>query len=205
MRDLAETIQTAPCRAYFNAWQSWRGENLVPVRSQVHIEDIAPHLQWLAVLEVISLEEIIFRLAGTGLTRSRGYDYTGMNYVEMCPVEDRSIYARTSLAIVRHPVGRHFFIDFELENGKHARTELLSLPVYSDDPEKPPQIFNMRYQIDHSDPYTTHDPDNLIPLADEARFVDIGAGFPPDHEALNAHLRRIIVSNNQDKNTEETK
>ena len=79
---LLDDIQTRECRAFANAWQNWRGDNLVPRRASVRIEDISKLLHLVSIVEVISPEIATFRLAGTALCQAMGIELTGLNYFD---------------------------------------------------------------------------------------------------------------------------
>ena len=53
---LFDDIYTGECRAFACAWQAWRGTDVAPKQSSVHIEDIARELHQVSVIEVISPE-----------------------------------------------------------------------------------------------------------------------------------------------------
>ncbi len=175
---LLDDIHTKECRAFAHAWQAWRGGNLLPKRSDVRIEDIARQLHLVSVVEVVSPEAAIFRLAGTALCNAMGIELTGLNYFDFATPEERGPRIARTLKVVEQPCGSHFVFPIAYSSGRTVRSEVLSFPVQPDDPSAPPQVFGIATALEETTLDRPIAEPNILPLPEGYQFVDIGAGVP---------------------------
>ncbi|MDP7547703.1 MAG: PAS domain-containing protein, partial [Alphaproteobacteria bacterium] len=77
------TPATKNCHILATAWCGWRGDKMLPFRSDVRLEDIKEILPWITLIEVFSESEIIFRLAGTMVREIMGVELTGRDLLEL--------------------------------------------------------------------------------------------------------------------------
>lgn len=175
---LLDEITSPECRAFAEAWQGWRGTDLVPRRSAVRIEEISKLLPYVSIVEMISEEVATIRLAGTALCQAMGVELTGLNYFELTDPETRALRVDRTRRIVAQPCGSHYLHPLAYQSGRTIPTEGLSLPVRPDDPSAPLQFFaiwaaleDMRLEGAAAEP-------RKVPIADCFQFVDIGAGVP---------------------------
>ncbi|MDA1098839.1 MAG: PAS domain-containing protein [Proteobacteria bacterium] len=173
-----DDIHTPECRAFAEAWQVWRGADLAPRRSTVRIEDIPKLLPQISVLEIISPERAEFRLAGTALCAAMGIELTGLNYFDLTAPETRPRRVARTRRIVLHPCGAHVLYPIVHRSGRTVLTEVLSLPVWPNEPAAPLQIFaisvpmeDMRLEEPAAEP-------KQLPRGEGFHFIDIGAGVP---------------------------
>lgn len=176
---LLDDIQTRECREFAYAWQAWRGAELVPRRASVHIEDITRLLHLVSVVEVISQETAKFRLAGTALSQAMGIELTGLNYFDFTTPEERGPRIARTLKLAEQPCGSHFVFPIVYSSGRTVHSEVLSFPVWSNNPAAPPQIFAISKALEEMQLDDEVEEPNHIPLPNGFQFVDIGAGVPP--------------------------
>ena len=67
-------VMTQPCRDFYVAWSSWRGDALMPHRRDVRLEEIKPLLPSIMVLDALSGSDVSFRLVGTKVVDRLGFD-----------------------------------------------------------------------------------------------------------------------------------
>ncbi|MBT5194373.1 MAG: PAS domain-containing protein [Rhodospirillaceae bacterium] len=182
--ELLEHIQSEDCRAFVEAWQKWRGSDLVPRRAQVRLDDIAPQLPWLSLLEVKSKAEAIYRLSGSLIDETLGINLTGKNFIETAPPEQRALRGERTWAVATAPCGSLFQIPIEYTSGRRLPSEIISLPVAPDDPGAAMQTFSICAIADNTLVERPSIAPGHIPMSQEYRFIDIGAGIPDPSEGL---------------------
>lgn len=175
---LLEDIKTAECRAFAEAWQRWRGAELVPRRSAVRIEEITKLLPLLSVLEVASPEVASIRLAGTALCEAMGVELTGLNYYDMTDPEDRVLRMARTRKLVELPCASHYMHVVVYKSGRSILTEGLAMPVWPNDASHPPQFFAVWMPLEETRFEGTVADPTTMKTAESFQFVDIGAGIP---------------------------
>ncbi len=175
---LLDDIKTRECRAFALAWQDWRGAELVPTRADVRIAEIVKLLPYVSVLEIISPEVANFRLFGTTLCDALGVDLTGLNYFDMTEPEKRDLRIQRTCQISTHPCGSHFLHAIAYKSGRAVPNEVLSLPVWPNDPSMGRQSFAISIAMEDMRMVGTAAEPNRLPVSESFQFVDIGAGVP---------------------------
>ncbi len=175
---LLDDIQTKECLIFANTWQIWRGTKLVPHRADVRIEDISNLLHLISVIEIKGPETAKFRLAGTALCEAMGIELTGLNFYDFTTPEERGPRIARTQKVVEQPCGSHFVFPIAYRSGRTVQSEVLSFPVWPDDPAAPPQIFAMSMALEETGMEGPMAEPNRLPLVDGFQFVDIGAGVP---------------------------
>ncbi|MDE0945049.1 MAG: PAS domain-containing protein [Alphaproteobacteria bacterium] len=177
---LKDDIQTRECRIFADAWQRWRGDDLVPRRSSIRIEEISKLLHLVSVIEVISTDMAKFRLAGTALCEAMGIELTGLNYFDFTTVEERGPRVARTCQLVSQPCGSHFLFPIMYRSGRVVPTEVVSFPVLPDEPDAPPQLFALSMALEEMRLEGPAAQPRQLPLAEGFQFIDIGAGIPDD-------------------------
>ncbi|MDP6345024.1 MAG: PAS domain-containing protein [Alphaproteobacteria bacterium] len=175
---LPSQLRTDACQALAGAWQNWRGDDLVPQRTQVRIEDIKSWLPNIVVLELRSRREVIFRLAGTRIVESLGVELTGRNYLEFSHPEERATRAERMHQLGQWPCGAHIQMSVTFVSGRSVPSEALTLPVRPAGRGQPIQLFAMIMALEDTTSQWPAADSRHFPTADEGCFVDIGAGAP---------------------------
>ena len=144
----------------------------------MRIEDIAPLLPYVSVLEVLSTEVATFRLAGTALCEAMGIEMTGLNYFDFTTLEERGLRSARVNRLVGQPAGSYFVLPIPFRSGRLVPTEFLSLPVRPNDPAAPMQLFALTKPMEDLHLEGPVAASNQIPVAESFQFIDIGAGVP---------------------------
>jgi hypothetical protein len=174
----ARCLATDHGRRLLGAWDRWRGDDLLPQRRQVVLDDIKDLLALTMLLEVESDDQIIFRLAGSMVDAFLGTSVTGQNFLDYAPDSHRGIRAERMLRQVAHPCGARSVLNVDLAGGYQICLELVALPVRPDNPNQPMQLISVGAAI--ADRVTVNDP-TMAPLRGGAavyQYFDIGAGVP---------------------------
>ena len=175
---LLDDIQTRECRAFAEAWQAWRGTELVPRRATVNIEDISTLLQLVSVIEVSSPETATIRLAGTALCEAMGFELKGLNYFDFTSPEERGPGIARTHELLAQPCGSHYILPITYMSGRTIPSEIVAFPVWPDDPAAPPQIFAVTMPLEEMRLDGPAVASNQLLLGQGFQFVDIGAGVP---------------------------
>lgn len=165
--------------ALLDYWNDVRGSSLVPLTSHVDPASIPQLLKHIAILDLVSEDEIFYRLAGTAIAERTGTDPTGMNLLDLVPEARRTFSSQTMWRIANHPVG--LFLEYEniLRNGKRAEMESLYLPmqVADSDKKRVVSIHMANKTIGFEDERATPE---FASTLNRMTWIDIGAGTPLD-------------------------
>lgn len=154
-----------------------RADGQLPKRSLFNPADIVPLLPNIYLLERINADQVDIRLCGTALDEITGVPLTGLNYLAICPPEDKPIYREVVHNMLAIPCGAVLEREVTFENGKifHVRSQVFPLA----DPNGIP-----RFSIGLMVPLavmTVADTKNGPVLKSVLRrldYVDLGFGMP---------------------------
>lgn len=172
---------TERSRQLLDAWLGWRGGATLPCRGDFRIEDIIELLPGITLLEAFSPEEFRFRLAGTSIDQYSGLKLTGTNPLSVTLPEHRELRAKRIWNMANTPCGALLRFRHRYPNSyAELPMEALNLPVRSEDPSGPVQIFTV-FSSDRPE-REVEPPQNQLAttLPDEFHYVDLGAGAPED-------------------------
>ena len=160
------------------AWQRWRGDRLLPDRSDLDLVDIKLLLPRICLVEVRSATEAVFRLAGSQIREELGFELTGQNYVELSEPESRVERGRLLWAEVRQPCGAVMLYRHYYASGFELPAEIVSLPLNPDKAGSPMLVVALVTVLQR--PPMPGDAPGVRVLSPgrELRFFDIGAGVP---------------------------
>ena len=184
------SLKTKACRTAVEAWQTWRGERLMPAHSDVDPGALKWILARIGLIEVRGGDVATYRVAGSALRDTVGFDPTGRNLVELSPPEQRPRRAYRLAQLVARPCGYVAELNFAYSTGVTDMFESVALPLSSDQPETRgfvlfamESILGRRWQNDTG--RFTMDVDTEI-----FDFLDIGAGVPESTEPPGAKRKR---------------
>ncbi|MBT4486784.1 MAG: PAS domain-containing protein, partial [Rhodospirillaceae bacterium] len=160
------------------AWRSWRAEGVLPRRASMRIEDIKALLPGIAILELNSPDELVFRLAGTMMSETLGFELTGANYLDFAPPSDKANRAARAMRQGQQPCGAHFILPMPFSSGRVVMSEVLSLPILPNEDGRAMQLITMNSALEDTKAKLPTAHSKRFAMADEFRFVDIGAGTP---------------------------
>ncbi len=174
------TPATKNCHILATAWCGWRGDKMLPFRSDVRLEDIKEILPWITLIEVFSDSEIIFRLAGTMVREIMGVELTGRDLLELTEPGHRRARGVRTAQTAHQPCGALWVWKVAFENEHRRPTENLSLPLLPNEDGRPTQLLNVFGMIDASDPPRAINHLQQLASSTQHSFIDIGAGVPAD-------------------------
>ena len=161
------------------AWWLLPKHEHVPCRDSFDPMAVARILPVITLLERVDAEEWHFRLVGTEVDRRWGRPLTGLNCIEIVAPEVAPFIRREFDEVVRQPCGSWSIRHVEYTSGQRATIETLRLPLRAKDGSVSLILGSsgeLPLQITH------HEPDRhtaIVTIA-EQRFLDIGAGVPPN-------------------------
>lgn len=128
MLALPEFLRTAGAQRFFFYWDSLPKRQLAPDRKDFSPVAIAPLMPAVTILEIMSDELVVQRLAGTAICRAMGFDPTGGNAFDLVAPETRPRYRALLNAQTERPCGRWNMLRVRREN-LIERAEALTLPM----------------------------------------------------------------------------
>ena len=161
-----------------DAWLGWRGDRLLPRRSEVDPIALKPILPLLGILEIAAKDIARFRLAGTGLRDVFGFDPSGKNAVELVRDQYRVQRAYRLYLPATMPCAYLGQNKFAYASGVPDTFESVGLPL---DPDKTDGHRLIIFALDSlRGKRWRNDSGSIIDMTTDAfQFVDIGAGIPP--------------------------
>ena len=164
-----------------DAWNAWRGNDLVPTRSNVNLCNISKLLNMITMFDMVSPSEIIVRYIGSSFIDLFGQDYTGANYLDLTPEEyGKAIRSKRLMAVVEQPCATFWTAKPIFREDVSLNTIGTCLPIAPTNPDAPMQMMQLLVLLEPA-PYTAFvkkDEDVMIKNSDVFEAVDIGAGLP---------------------------
>jgi hypothetical protein len=178
-----ETLLSAPRdqvnRRFVAAWLGWRGAGrIMPLRAAVELGDIKELLGRVILFELAGPDEIRVKVAGSLLREHTAFEATGRNFAEITPPDQWPLRRWRMQEMASLPCGGVMvWCDREVE-GEGNTFETVTLPLQPDLPDRPRLLLSNVAGIGG-----VYDPPRqgrlkLVPLVDEFRFLDLGAGLP---------------------------
>lgn len=167
-------------RELLGAWNSWRGDDITPLRSEVKLSDIDNFLSHTMLFDMEIPDRIHCRYVGSVFHEIYGQDFTGQNYLDVTASKDRVIRAKRLFATANQPCIAVWAVKGEQGHGGLPSATGVSMPVRPDDPRKPMQLMHVVVQLGEivfSDLANQEKRDN-VQLSFRFSLIDIGAGVP---------------------------
>lgn len=177
---LPDNLRSPDSAAFVQAWDRWRGDRLLPRRSDFDLGSIKRLLPRVVLLEARSHTEVVFRLAGTWITRVLGAELTGRNYLELGDPAERKQRTDMLFAEIEQPCGAVMIYPVMYATGRAAPVEVISVPVAADKPGDLPLVFALLTELTSNTFAEPLAPEfaRELPTGRQLRFFDIGAGTP---------------------------
>ncbi len=128
--------------ALFDYWQSVRKGPAVPSCTDFDLLDIANWLPDIVLLDVVSLDTVMTRFAGTMLVERIGMDPTGLNLLSMQAKNSLDQAARAYSSMANLPCGGISRFVSVYSSGREAIARSLYLPIRAPAGE-PPRLVSM--------------------------------------------------------------
>lgn len=163
-------------QALLDHWLKIRGDNLVPLRSDLRPLDIHALLPCLMLLEYCSPDRLVCRLAGTGIVDRMGVEFTGTNLFDTV-IPKQLVMARYRFNAVRtHPCGLVLHTQMQSKYRALFVAELIYLPLRDRQGEITQLVCSV--SVLQRDARGTASDEHRAMKAFEVAFLDIGAGVP---------------------------
>ncbi len=168
------------------AWDSWRGEKIVPLRSQVTLFHINHFLSRAMLFDMETPDtehapgRINCRYVGSVFHEIYGQDFTGQNYLDVTATEDRYIRSKRLFAAANQPCIAVWGVAAGEGPGGLPSAIGASMPVKPDDPEKAMQLLHVVValgDVAFSD-FANREKYDTVQLSDRFSLIDIGKGIP---------------------------
>ncbi|MEQ8283636.1 MAG: PAS domain-containing protein [Parvibaculum sp.] len=166
-------LRTAGARRFFSYWDSLLKEGFAPDRKDFSPAAIAPLMPAVTILEIVSDELVVQRLAGTAVCRAMGFDPTGGNALDLVAPEARPHYLSLLHAQTTTPCGRWNMLRVRREN-LVERAEVLTLPMYH---SLSGHWMILSYFGSIETVAYEHGPYEILAYED-TQWIDLGAGIP---------------------------
>lgn len=173
MLALPDFLRTANARRFYSYWDSLPKEGFVPDRRDFSPAAIAPLMPAVTILEIVSDDLIVQRLAGTAICRAIGFDPTGGNALDLVAPEARPRYLSLLRAQTATPCGRWNMLRSRREN-LVERAEVLTLPMRHD---LSGHWMILSYFGSIETLAYEHGPYEILAYED-TQWIDLGAGIP---------------------------
>ena len=175
---VSDRLEAAPnCQRLLDVWQQWRGDRLLPTRSDAHPEALGPAMSAITIFEVEAPDRIIFRILSSDIESFTGRTRTGANYVELARPEDREQRIDRHQRMINTPCGATSLITVFPESGLTATLHSLILPLAKDGEAKPTFLYAAS-DIDSDKRWDILPVHLSAPLANQFDYIDIGRGLP---------------------------
>jgi len=180
-------VETQSARDFARYWLSRRAGLVMPRRRDIDPSEIRGLLPAICVLEVVSPEATVYRLAGTAHRETMGFEPTGRNVVDLVETEHRPVGAWRFWISATQPCGQSAVVKIRFGSGLEDEIEFLLLPVRVDDPHQRPLLIGVIASLHGRQWLNTAGGAGRIAPVQRFRFLDIGAGIPDC--IVPAHLR----------------
>lgn len=164
-----------------DAWNGWRGADLVPNRRDVDLCDISKLLDMLTVFDMVSPRQMTVRYIGSGFIDLFGQDYTGANYLDLTPDAHRKeLRSKRLTAVVEQPCAAFWAAKPTFRQGVGLNTVGACLPISPASAGAPMQMMQLMVLLEPL-PFTSFEKINehvMIKNSDVFEAADIGAGLP---------------------------
>lgn len=152
------------------------GDQILP-RQAMTMRDAAPYAADMTIVEIVSDDEWIIRLNGTGHCQSASVDRTGQNVLESCSPEEREVRRGAAEQMFGLPCGIFAILIQTYDDGSTATLHTTSLPLLGKGGERMILTYGPLVE-DIEDPHRAERP-VLSDISVKAhRFVNLGFGVP---------------------------
>lgn len=171
-------FQSQDNQDFFDYWQNLPRDGLIPESKSFLPENIPKLLPFFTIYELVSVDCIRFKLAGTMISKRDGSDRTGHNYLDDVAPERRAKASEAFWAIYNQPCGMRVILDLKKESGMIQQSEGLGLPMINSKGEFP-LLYYSHHVLSAPKIQASRLGDRLELITVRQRdFIDIGAGIP---------------------------
>ena len=162
------------------AWDSWREDDNVPLRSAVKLSQINSFLSQTMLLDMEIPDRVHCRYVGSVFQEIYGQDFTGQNYLDITASRDRDVRSKRLFAIAKQPCIAVWAAEGEQGPGGLPSATGASMPVRPDNPDSPMQLMHVVVQLGEVafSGLANQVRRENVQLSDHFTLIDIGAGIP---------------------------
>jgi hypothetical protein len=165
-------------RRFIAAWLGWRRGALLPKRAEIELGDVKEMLGRVILFELIGPDDIRVKVAGSQLRDHAAFEATGKNFAELTPPGQWPLRQWRMQEMAGRPCGGVMISRDGQTRGDGVTFETVTLPIEPDHAGKPRLLLsNVAVRGGIYEPPVEGRP-HLVPLVDEFRFLDLGAGLP---------------------------
>lgn len=179
---IEEALLEAPrdrlSRRFIGAWLGWRRTGrLLPKRTEMDLSDIKELLGRIILFELIAPDDIRIKVAGTQLREHADFEATGRNLAELTPPGHWPMRRWRMQEMAALPCGGVMITRDQPAIGFGGTLETVTLPVEPDEDGRPRLLLSNVAVLGDVHPSVKGRP-RIVPMVDEFRFLDLGAGLP---------------------------
>ncbi|MBT6961267.1 MAG: PAS domain-containing protein, partial [Rhodospirillaceae bacterium] len=116
-------------KTFEDHWRLLESDSLIPRLSEFLNRPIPILQPYVTILDLVSPNELTFRLVGTAITETFGMDATGQNILSFMPGEDGKILSDVAFQITSHPCGAKIGSDVATATGRAMTSESVGFPL----------------------------------------------------------------------------
>lgn len=178
------------CQLFYEYWQELRGDDPLPMRSQLKPSDIKPLLPFMSVVEHIPERQTAkFRLLGTAVEERFGKNFAGQELPITEDVQSNNAMAHMLANIFTLPCGCRVVVEEEYRTTRKGVVESINLPFAGPDGRTQFAI-SVAKQISEYIRDLTEERGLEGQSVFEYDFMDIGFGVP-DKSTLPDSMRAV--------------
>lgn len=169
--------QDPSIRAFLAAWNRWRGQAVAPKRSDIRLGDIPGLMRGVMLMDAFAPEKMVFRYAGSQYQDMYKFDFTGLNYMDITPQENRALRAKRLWGVVAQPAAAVWTTP-PVGNVDFIGASVPILPDEEGHPRKIMQLTVLSKEVHEAKVAAREYERETVYLSDNFRYIDIGAGKP---------------------------
>lgn len=162
------------------AWDSWRLDDISPLRSNVKLSDIDKFLSHTMLFDMESTGRIHCRYLGSIFNEIYGQDFTGKDYLDITDARYRDMRSRRLFAVASQPCVAVWSTKGEGDQKGLPKAVGASLPVKPNSADKPMQLLQVVVELEQIvfSEFASQEKREKIQFSDRFSWIDIGAGVP---------------------------
>lgn len=175
--DLPDFVRQTPIIDFLRAWDIWRSGALLPRRGQVRLVDLPSLMSGAMILDMFALDRMIFRFAGSLYHDMYGFDFDGLNYLDITDKDVRDIRAKRLWGVVSHPAAAVW----TAPGAEGVDFVGASVPLLPDDEAGVHKILQVLVPLKDLAGVSRKSwdlPREKVTFSNRFRYLDIGAGKP---------------------------
>jgi len=181
--ELIDTARTpAKIQQFFDCYKDAQADAAIASKDALPIRLFAPLMSNIILMECVSGDQLIYKIAGENIIARMGFNPKGINLFDVLPTSAHSILKPVQDALFGYPCGIYVVYENSYATGHHSQTETFLLPLRQNAKTKPNLM--LAYNIHHAltGVSETDGKMSLVNRWETASFVDIGFGSPRSEE-----------------------